>query len=113
MTFFLNSIYSKESLIILHAQQMVDVVEISRNPTYLRTLLKDLLFGFGEGDKASKAAERKRRQRIAQKHCSVLVSSLMELLLAFEENRTTTEMNIFGSRLLAIISTLQVFAECQ
>ena len=63
------------------AKQMVEVVKTSRSPEYLTTLVKDLLFGFGEGDKSSKAAARKERQFTAQKHCSSIVTALCTLLL--------------------------------
>lgn len=95
------------------AKQMVEVVKTSRSPEYLTTLVKDLLFGFGEGDKSSKATARKERQFIAQKHCSTIVTALIEQLITYEELRANQDTMIVAPEphLVALISTLGVFAE--
>jgi len=95
------------------AKQMVEVVKNSRSPEYLTTLVKELLFGFAEGDKSSKAAARKQRQIIAQNHCCSIVTSLIEQLIVFEEMRANqdTPEGASGPHLVALISTLGVFAE--
>lgn len=91
------------------AKQMVEVVKASGNPEDLTCLVKGLLFGFGEGDKDKKVAERKRRQADAQSQCKNLVQSLFEILLQFEETRSNQESD--GKELVAIFSTLNVFSQ--
>lgn len=91
------------------SKQMVEVVKVSGSPEILTSLVKGLLFGFNEGDKDKKVAERKRRQEDARNQCSSLVSSVIELLLAFEENREQNGDD--GKELVALLSTLSVFSE--
>ncbi len=91
------------------ARQMVDVVKVSGSPEDLTCLVKGLLFGFGEGDKDKKVAERKRRQEDARNQCKNLVSSLFEILLTFEETRTNGEDD--GNELVAILSVIGVFSQ--
>ena len=91
------------------AKQMVEVVNASGNPDDLTCLVKGLLFGFAEGDKDKKIAERKRRQADAQSQCKNLVQSLFEILLHFEETRSNQESD--GKELVAIFSTLYVFSQ--
>lgn len=91
------------------ATQMVEVVKFSGNPEVLASLVKGLLFGFDEGDKDKKVAERKKRQEDALAMSQNLVSSLIELLLAFEESRTNNDDD--GKELVAILSTLGVFSQ--
>mmetsp|Transcript_29228 Transcript_29228/g.60734 ORF Transcript_29228/g.60734 Transcript_29228/m.60734 type:complete len:1733 (-) Transcript_29228:882-6080(-) len=101
---------TKAELYCLEAsKQMVEVVKVSGSPEILTSLVKGLLFGFNEGDKDKKVAERKRRQEDARNQCSSLVSSVIELLLAFEENREQNEDD--GKELVALLSTLSVFSE--
>ncbi len=91
------------------SNQMVEVVKVSGSSETLTSLVKGLLFGFNEGDKDKRVAERKRRQEDALNQCSSLVCSLIELLLAFEENREQSEDD--GKELVALLSTLSVFSE--
>jgi len=95
------------------AKQMVEVMKVSSSPEYLTSLVKDLLFGFGEGDKSSKATARKERQFIAQKHCSTIVTALIEQLITYEEQRAHQDTLLEASELhlVGLISTLGVFAE--
>ena len=88
---------------------MVEVVKVSGTPEVLTTLVKGLLFGFSEGEKDKKVAERKRRQEDSHRMCSLLVSSLIEQLLTFEETRPQNEND--GMELVAILSTLSVFSQ--
>jgi pyruvate-formate lyase-activating enzyme len=91
------------------AKQMVEVVKVSGSPEDLTCLVRGLLFGFGEGEKDKKVAERKRRQEDARKQCKSLTSSLFEILLQFEETRSNQETD--GKELAAIFSTLGVFSQ--
>jgi hypothetical protein len=91
------------------AEQMVEVVKVSGSAEDLTCLVKGLLFGFGDGDKDKKVAERKRRQHDARNQCKNLVSSLFEILLRFEETRVNEEND--GIELVAILSTLEVFSQ--
>jgi len=91
------------------ARQMVEVVKVSGSEAYLTSLVKGLLFGFNEGDKDKKTAERKRRQEDSRNQCNSLVLALVELLLSFEETREHKEED--GRELVALLSTLSVFSQ--
>eukprot|EP00584_Thalassiosira_punctigera_P002031 CAMPEP_0172528242 /NCGR_PEP_ID=MMETSP1067-20121228/2692_1 /TAXON_ID=265564 ORGANISM="Thalassiosira punctigera, Strain Tpunct2005C2" /NCGR_SAMPLE_ID=MMETSP1067 /ASSEMBLY_ACC=CAM_ASM_000444 /LENGTH=1791 /DNA_ID=CAMNT_0013312123 /DNA_START=38 /DNA_END=5413 /DNA_ORIENTATION=+ len=91
------------------AKAMVEVVKVSGSPEFLTSLVKGLLFGFNEGDKNKKNAERKRRQVDSCNQCNSLVLALVELLLSFEEGRTHGEED--GKELVALLSTLSVFSQ--
>lgn len=91
------------------ATQMIEVVKASGSPEDLTCLVKGLLFGFAEGDKDKKVGERKRRQDDARGQCKSLVSSLIEILLQFEDSRSNVESD--GKDLVAIFSTLGVFSQ--
>jgi cohesin loading factor subunit SCC2 len=99
-----EQIYSREA-----AKQMVEVVKIAGNSEFLTSLVNGLLFGFNEGDKDKKTAERKRRQEDSRNQCNSLVLMLIELLLSFEETRAHKEED--GKELVAIFSVLTVFAQ--
>ena len=47
---------------LVTAKQMVKVLMISRCPDYLTDLVKEIRFGYCEGDKANKAVEQRKRQ---------------------------------------------------
>lgn len=91
------------------AKQMVDVVKVSGSSEFLTSLVNGLLFGFNEGDKDKKTAERKRRQEDSRNQCKSLVSALVELLLSFEETRAHKEAE--GNELVALLSVLGVFSQ--
>ena len=91
------------------ARQMVEVVKVSGSETYLTSLVRGLLFGFNEGDKDKKTAERKRRQEDSRNQCNSLVLALVELLLSFEETREHKEED--GKELVALLATLSVFSQ--
>lgn len=91
------------------ATQMTEVVKVSGSPEVLTSLVTGLLFGFSEGDKDKKVAERKKRQVDSKNQCHNLVLALVELLLSFEESRQHKEDD--GKELVALLSTLSVFAE--
>ena len=91
------------------AKQMVDVVKLSGNSEFLTSLVNGLLFGFNEGDKDKKAAERKLRQEDSRNQCNNLVLALVELLLSFEETRTHKEDD--GKELVALLSVLSVYSQ--
>ena len=76
---------------------------------FLTSLVKGLLFGFNEGDKDKKTAERRRRQEDSRNQCNSLVLSLVEMLISFEETRANEEED--GKELVALLSTLSVFAQ--
>ncbi|KAL7555019.1 hypothetical protein ACHAWF_018600 [Thalassiosira exigua] len=91
------------------AKAMVEVVKVSGSPECLTSLVKGLLFGFNEGDKDKKNAERKRRQEDSRNQCNSLVLALVELLLSFEDTRAHQEDD--GKELVALLSTLSVFSQ--
>ncbi|KAL7534879.1 hypothetical protein ACHAXR_010105 [Thalassiosira sp. AJA248-18] len=91
------------------AKAMVEVVKVSGSSEFLTSLVKGLLFGFNEGDKDKKTAERKRRQEDSRNQCNSLVLALVELLLSFEETRAHKEED--GKELIALLSTLSVFSQ--
>mmetsp|Transcript_23952 Transcript_23952/g.35409 ORF Transcript_23952/g.35409 Transcript_23952/m.35409 type:complete len:897 (+) Transcript_23952:3532-6222(+) len=93
------------------AKQMVEVVASSGNADFLTDMVKELLFGLGDGIKERKKAERRKKQEAAQSHCGNLVSSLIEQLLGFEEIRKHADKTKEGQQLVAMISTLGVFAQ--
>ena len=93
------------------AKQMVEVVKVSGSPDGLTSLVKSLLFGFTDGDKDKKVAERKQQQVGSCSQCGSLVSSLIELLLAFEDRRTNGDDDNDGKELVALLSTLSVFSQ--
>lgn len=97
-------IYSREA-----AKQMVEVVKVAGNSEFLVSLVNGLLFGFNEGDKDKKTAERKRRQEDSRNQCKSLVLTLVELLLSFEETRAHEEDD--GLELVALLSVLSVFSQ--
>jgi hypothetical protein len=97
-------LYSREV-----AKQMVDVVKLSGSSEFLTSLVNGLLFGFNEGDKDKKTAERKRRQEDSRNQCNSLVLALVELLLSFEETREHKEED--GKELVALLSVLSVFSQ--
>jgi len=92
-------------------KQMLDIVIIdpARSHVYLGSMLQEMLYGTGEGDKGK--SETKKRQHNTQKYCSVLVSELFEELIRFEENRTSSDKKTAGPHLVALLSILRVFAE--
>ena len=101
-----------EERLVSASIQMVDVVACCGGRIdSLTKLVKELVFGFGTGNKDSKASARKRRHQAAQSHCSKIVSALIEQLLSFEEGRDTLDRISSGKRLVAILATLGVFAE--
>lgn len=92
------------------AEQMVAAVKLSGTGEHLGMFLKELLSDIMDSDKGKKAAERKKRKKIAEAQCSNLVDSLFEVLLASEEHRAQYG-DAFGTELVAIIRTIGVFAE--
>ena len=99
-----SQLYSREA-----AKQMVEVVKVAGNSEFLTSLVHGLLFGFNEGDKDKKTAERKRRQEDSRNQCNSLVFALIELLLSFEETRAHKEED--GKELVALLSVLSVFSQ--
>jgi len=88
---------------------MVEVVKSAGSGDGLTSLFRELLQGVSDSDKDRKASDRKKRQILAQGHCSMLVDALVEILLTTEENRSKYEK--IGLELVAIIRTISVFAE--
>jgi cohesin loading factor subunit SCC2 len=94
------------------SSQMVEVVGCSGGKSdTLAKLVKELLFGFGEGQSKGGAAARKKRHESAQSHCTKIVSALIELILSFEEERAELDKEAAGKKLVALLATLEVFAE--
>ena len=91
------------------AEQMVEVVKNAGSGEGLTNLFRELLQEVSDSDKNRKASERKKRQVLAQGHCSMLVDALVEHLLTTEENRE--KFAAIGLELVAIFRTIVVFAE--
>ncbi len=93
------------------ARQMLDIVAVSpRSSEYLAALVKEMLFGSSEGDKGK--SESKNKQIATQNLCSSIVSYLFEELIRFEEKRASLSSNdSAGPRLVALLSTIGVYAE--
>mmetsp|Transcript_19722 Transcript_19722/g.43011 ORF Transcript_19722/g.43011 Transcript_19722/m.43011 type:complete len:2026 (+) Transcript_19722:197-6274(+) len=103
---------ASELRLVSASSQMVEVVAWSNGRSEsLGNLVKELLFGFGEGNKVSKAAAVKRRHEAAQFHCSKIVSALIEQLLAFEDVRAGLDKKRAGRNLVALLATLEVFGK--
>jgi cohesin loading factor subunit SCC2 len=125
----------------LAAEQMVATVKIAGTNENLGSFMRELLCNVNDSDKGKKAAERKKRQKVAQKQCFHLVDALFEVLLSTEEKRKFSWLLFnfliahlfswlsssfclfiraagskfigaaFGAELVAIIRTIGVFAE--
>lgn len=92
------------------AEQMVEVVRSTGSGEILAALMRELLSGFSDAEKDRKAAERRKRQEAAQRHCSYLVESLIEQLVTLDVSRSHSGENA-GDKLVAIIRTIEVFAQ--
>ena len=103
---------ASEQRLATASSQMVEVVGCSNGKSdTLAKLVKELLFGFGEGQNKGGAAARKKRHEAAQAHCTKIVSALIELILSFEEERVELDKETAGKKLVALLATLEVFAE--
>jgi cohesin loading factor subunit SCC2 len=91
------------------AEQMVEVVKSAGSGEGLTSLFRELLKGVADSDKDRKASDRKKRQVLAQGHCSMLVDALVEILLTTEENRA--KFQYIGVEVVAIVRTISVFAD--
>lgn len=95
----------------LAAEQMMEVVRFSETSVHLVALLKKLLDPTASvADKGRKQHDRKKRQELDQKPCSMIVSALFELLIKIEEDRDARGARV-GKDLVATLQTVSVFAE--
>jgi cohesin loading factor subunit SCC2 len=92
------------------SEQMCEVVKAANTGENLAILLRELLSGVSDSDKGRKSSERRKRQSIAQNHCSMLVDALFEILLKVEERRPQLGAQV-GRELVATIRTIQVFTD--
>jgi cohesin loading factor subunit SCC2 len=92
------------------AEQMMEVVKAGGTGEHLKDLLAKLLRGASETDKGRKETERKKRKECSQKQCDQLTSSLFELLVSVEEQRSHRAFRV-GKDIAAILQTIVVFAE--
>ena len=107
-----KALSASEQRLTTASSQMVEVVGCSNGKSdTLAKLVKELLFGFGEGQSKGGAAARKKRHEAAQSHCTKIVSALIELILTFEEERAELDKETAGKKLVALLATLEVFAE--
>ena len=107
-----RALSASEQRLTTASSQMVEVVGCSNGKSdTLAKLVKELLFGFGEGQSKGGAAARKKRHEAAQSHCTKIVSALIELILTFEEERAELDKETAGKKLVALLATLEVFAE--
>lgn len=91
-------------------KQMLEIVAVnSQSRDYLAALVREMLYGLDDGDKGKSESKHKRIN--TQKHCSILVSQLFEQLIRFEENRSLNDKCTAGPQLVALLSTLSVYAE--
>jgi len=109
----LTSVSNDQSNSFETAKQMIEVVTISPgSQESLACLVKEMLCGFNEGDKAKKVCERKVRQKATRNHCSNIVSYLFEELLSFEEKRAASKnQSAAGPRLVHLLTTISVFTD--
>ena len=91
------------------ALQIIEVVAISQDTSFLSKLVQDLLFSLGEGENATKAQQREKRREEAEEHCSKIVAQCAEELVCFDEEANKTSGGF--KSLAAISSTLSVFAD--
>lgn len=92
------------------AMSMVQTVKVAGTSENLAGFMRELLCNVNDSDKGKKAAERVKRQKIAEKQCFNLSDALFELLLSTEERRAELG-NSIGAELVATIRTIGVFAE--
>lgn len=92
------------------AMSMVQTVKVAGTSENLAGFMRELLCNVNDSDKGKKAAERVKRQKIAEKQCFNLSDALFELLLSTEERRAELG-NSLGAELVATIRTIGVFAE--
>ncbi|GMH57531.1 hypothetical protein TL16_g02407, partial [Triparma laevis f. inornata] len=90
------------------ALQIIEVVAISKDTSFLKHLVHDLLFSLGEGENVNKAQQRKKRRAEAEDHCAKIVAQCSEELVCFDEE--ANENSEKPKSLAAIASTLSVFA---
>lgn len=86
------------------AEQMMEVVKAGGNVEHLKTLLTKLMSNAADTDKG---ADRKNR---TQKQCDQLTSSLFELLVLVEEERSHRAFRV-GKDIAATLHTIVVFTE--
>lgn len=91
------------------AEQMVEVVKAADTGENLTSLLKEILRADFDAKNSRKASQLRKRQIVAQEHCILLVNSLIEILLSFEENRA--QVSDPGKELVAIMRTIKVFSD--
>ena len=90
-------------------QMLVIVIDNPRSHGYLAALVREMLYGSSEGDKEK--ADSKSKKVETHNHCSHIVSYLFEELILFEENRSPNDKEVAGQHLVALLSTIGVFAE--
>jgi len=90
------------------ALQIIDVVSMMKDTSFLADLVRSLLFSLGEGENNSKLAQRKKRRVEAEKTCSQIVAQCAEELVCWDEEGGGSESR---KNLIGIVSTLNVFAE--
>ncbi|GMH83028.1 hypothetical protein TrVE_jg528 [Triparma verrucosa] len=90
------------------ALQIIEVVAISKDTSFLKHLVHDLLFSLGEGENVNKAQLRKKRRAEAEDHCAKIVAQCSEELVCFDEEANANSAT--PKSLAAIASTLSVFA---
>jgi cohesin loading factor subunit SCC2 len=92
------------------AEQMMEVVKAGDTGEHLKALLAKLLRGSSESGTGRKETERKKRKECSQKQCDQLTSSLFELLVSVEEQRSHRAFRV-GKDIAATLRTIVVFAE--
>ena len=91
---------------------MVEVVKAAGTHEHLTILFRELLAGISDADKDRKASERKKQQKIAQGHSSMLVDAIVKILLTAEEKRSkSSSLSGFSSELVAITRMINVFSQ--
>ncbi len=95
------------------AKQLVEVVSLLPSQQPLVKLVQEITSGQGDNSEGKKTSERKIDRNAAECYCASIVAFLIEELVAFEEKRGKDKLKkeIAGPRLVALFTTLHVFAD--
>jgi len=91
------------------AEQMVEVVKAADTGEHLTVLFRDLLEGETDADKGRKTSTRRKKKKLEEGHCALLVDALFEILLRIEESRSENNSKT-ADDVVAVIRTIDVFS---
>ncbi len=94
------------------AKQLVEVVSLLPSQQPLIKLVQEIINGQGDKSEGKKTSERKIDKNAAECYCASIVTFLIEELVTFEEERGNLKEGVAeGPRLVALLTTLSVFAD--